>query len=82
MEVEENNCILFLEILLIRKRGGLLAHKGHRKKARADSYLHVNSHHHRAIAPPNLSRCKPFLKFYTENMVFGHMVLKSHGISP
>ena len=48
MEGEENNCIPFLDILLIRNEDGSLGHKVFRKKAHTDNYLHVDSHHYLA----------------------------------
>jgi len=48
MEIEENDCIPFLDILLIRKEDGSIGHKVFRKKAHTDNYLHFDSHHHPA----------------------------------
>lgn len=48
MEIEENNCIPFPDILLTRNKDGSIGHKVFRKKARTNNYLHVDSHHHPA----------------------------------
>lgn len=48
IEMEENNCIPFLDILLIRNKDGSIGHKVFRKKAHTDNYLHADSHHHPA----------------------------------
>ena len=48
MEMEENNCIPFLDILLIRNNDGSIGHKVFRKKAHTNNYLHADSHHHPA----------------------------------
>lgn len=48
MEVEENNCIPFLDILLIRNKDGSIWQKVFKKKAHIDKYLHADSHHHPA----------------------------------
>ena len=46
METEENNCIPFLDILLMIKEDGSIGHKVFRKKAHTNNYLHADSHHH------------------------------------
>lgn len=48
METEENNCISFLDILLIINKDGSIGYKVFMKKAHTDNYLHADSHHHRA----------------------------------
>ena len=48
MEIEENNCIPFLDILLIRNNDGSIGHKVFRKKSHTNNYLHADSHHHPA----------------------------------
>jgi len=48
MAFEENYCITFFDILLIRSKDGSLGHTMFRKKAHTDNYLDVDSHHHLA----------------------------------
>lgn len=45
METEENGCVPFLDILIIRKPDGHLDHKVFPKKIHTENYLHANSHH-------------------------------------
>ena len=46
MEVEENNRLAFLDVLVIKKEDGTLAHTVHRKATHTNRYLHASSHHH------------------------------------
>jgi len=46
MELEENNCIPFLDVLITRKGYGALGHIFFRKKTHTKSYLHADSYHH------------------------------------
>ena len=48
IEKEENNCLLFLDVLTTKKQDGSLAHQVYREKTHTDIYLHANSHHHPA----------------------------------
>ena len=43
MGIEDNNCILFLDLLIIRNENGTLGHQIFRKKTHTDSYLYVDS---------------------------------------
>ena len=45
MEVEENGCLPFLDILLSRRDDGCICHQVFRKKTHTDQYLHASSHH-------------------------------------
>ncbi|XP_047504100.1 uncharacterized protein LOC125049061 [Pieris napi] len=46
VEQENNNCLPFLDILIIRKADGTLGHTIHRKATHTDRYLNGESHHH------------------------------------
>ena len=46
MELEESNCLPFLDTLIIRKQNGGVSHKVYRKKTHTEQYLHALSHHH------------------------------------
>ena len=46
MEMEENNCLPFLDTLIIRKQDGGVSHKVYRKKTHTDQNIHSLSHHH------------------------------------
>ncbi|XP_015118217.1 uncharacterized protein LOC107041915 [Diachasma alloeum] len=48
MEVEENGCLPFLDVLVQRNPDGTLGHQVYRKPTHTDRYLHANSHHHRS----------------------------------
>lgn len=48
MEVEENGCLPFLDILIKRNQDGTISHQVYRKKTHTEHYLHANSHHHPA----------------------------------
>ena len=45
MEVEEDNQILFLDVLITKRNGRALGHQVYRKKTHTDRYLHADSHH-------------------------------------
>ena len=46
MEVQENNCLPFLDVLITKNEDGSLAHQVYRKKMHTDTCLHATSHHH------------------------------------
>jgi hypothetical protein len=46
MELEENECIPFLDVLITRNHDGTLGKKVFGKKTHTNSYLHADSHHH------------------------------------
>ena len=46
MDVQENNCLPFLDVLITKNEYGSLAHQVYRKKMHTDRYLHATSHHH------------------------------------
>ena len=46
MEVEENNCLAFLDVLLTRKTDGTIARQVFWKVTHTAKYLQVDSHHH------------------------------------
>ena len=46
MEIEESNCLPFLDTLIIRKQDIDVSHKVYRKKTHTEQYLHALSHHH------------------------------------
>ena len=46
MEIEENNCLPFLDVLLTRKTDGTIAWQVYWKKTHIDKYLQADSHHH------------------------------------
>ena len=46
MELEESNCLPFLDTLIIRKQDGGISRKVYRKKTDTEQYLHALSHHH------------------------------------
>ena len=46
MEIEENNCLPFLDVLLTRKTNGTIARQVYRKRTHTDKYLQADSHHH------------------------------------
>jgi hypothetical protein len=48
MGMEDNNNILFLDILIYKKNDGSLSHQVYRKKTHTNRYLHIDSHHHLA----------------------------------
>jgi len=45
MEVEENGCLPFLDILLSRREDGSICHQVFRKKTHVEQFLHASSHH-------------------------------------
>ena len=46
MEMEESNCLPFLDTLIIRKEDRGISYKVYRKKTHTEQYLHALSHHH------------------------------------
>ena len=46
MQIQDNNCLSFLDVLIMKKLYGSLAHQVYRKKTHTDKYLHAESHHH------------------------------------
>jgi hypothetical protein len=48
MEVEENRCLPFLNVLISRRPDGSLGHTVYRKSTHTDLYLHAKSEHHPA----------------------------------
>lgn len=54
-EFEDNNFILFLEVLISKKEDGSLSHQVYHKKTYTKQYLHANSHHHPSKILRNLN---------------------------
>ncbi|KAG8237686.1 hypothetical protein J437_LFUL017708 [Ladona fulva] len=46
MELEENGCIPFLDVMVKRRSDGTLGHSVYRKPTHTDRYLHASYHHH------------------------------------
>jgi len=46
MELEDNNCIPFPNILITRNEDGPLGHQVFKKKTHSVNYLHANTHHY------------------------------------
>lgn len=46
MEVDQNWRLIFLDVLVYKKAGGVLGHTVYRKRTHTDRYLHKNSNHH------------------------------------
>lgn len=46
MELEDNNCINFLDVLITKNEDGTLGQQVFRKMTHINSYLHVDSHHY------------------------------------
>ena len=45
MEVQDNDCLPFLDVLITKKEDGSLAHQVYQKKTHTDKYVHASSHH-------------------------------------
>ncbi|XP_015118989.1 uncharacterized protein LOC107042456 [Diachasma alloeum] len=45
MEIEQNGCLSFLDILVCRNEDGTLGHQVHRKPTHTDRYLNAAFHH-------------------------------------
>ena len=48
MEIQDNNCLPFLDALITKRKDGSLSHKVYRKKTHTDRYVHTSLHHHRS----------------------------------
>ena len=46
MEIQENDCLPFSDVLITKKLDGSVAHQVYRKKTHTNKYLHAESHHH------------------------------------
>ena len=46
MEIQDNNCLPFLDVLITKKEYGSLSHQVYRKQTHTDIYVHASSHHH------------------------------------
>ena len=45
MEIQDNSCLPFLDVLITKKEDGSLAHQVYQKKTHTDKYVHASSHH-------------------------------------